>query len=79
MPVLKSEEADFETRLSGTLAEAFALARSFDAGAMRIVQSRFDRLKEKPPPRSAGNPQTSALTIHGALTSSLLSAARAVR
>jgi putative SOS response-associated peptidase YedK len=39
MPVLLSEEEDFETWLSGTPAEAFALARSFDPGAMRIVQS----------------------------------------
>jgi hypothetical protein len=38
MPVLLSEEADFETWLSGSPAEAFALARSFDPGAMRIVQ-----------------------------------------
>ena len=33
MPVLLSEEADFETWLSGSPAEAFALARSFDPGA----------------------------------------------
>ena len=38
MPVLLSEENDFETWLSGTSAEAFALAR-----AMRIVQSGFDK------------------------------------
>jgi hypothetical protein len=35
--------ADFETWLSGSPAEAFALARSFDRGAMRIVQSGFEK------------------------------------
>jgi putative SOS response-associated peptidase YedK len=39
MPVLISEEADFETWFSGSPAEAFALARSFDPANMRIVQS----------------------------------------
>lgn len=39
MPVLLSEEAEFETWLSGTPTEAFALARSFDPARMRIVQS----------------------------------------
>jgi putative SOS response-associated peptidase YedK len=43
MPVLLSEEADFETWLSGTPAEAFTLARSFDAGSMRIVQSGLEK------------------------------------
>ncbi|MBS0252411.1 MAG: SOS response-associated peptidase family protein [Proteobacteria bacterium] len=43
MPVLLSTEADFETWLSGTPEEAFALARSFDPNAMRIVQSGKDK------------------------------------
>ena len=43
MPVLLSEEADFETWLSGTPAEALALARSFDPAQMRIVQSGFEK------------------------------------
>ena len=43
MPVLLIEEADFETWLSGTPAEAFALARSFDPAQMRIVQSWFEK------------------------------------
>ena len=43
MPVLLSEKADFETWLSGTAAEAFALARSFDPAAMRIDQSGFEK------------------------------------
>lgn len=43
MPVLLSEEADFETWLSGSPAEAFALARSFDPAAMRIVQSGLEK------------------------------------
>jgi hypothetical protein len=34
---------EFGTWLSGTPAEAFALARSFDPGALRIVQSGFDK------------------------------------
>lgn len=43
MPVLLSEEVDFETWLSGTPAEAFALARCFDLAKMRIVQSGFEK------------------------------------
>jgi putative SOS response-associated peptidase YedK len=43
MPVLLSEEADFETWLSEMPAEAFELARSYDPGAMRIVQSGFEK------------------------------------
>jgi hypothetical protein len=39
MPVLLSGEDQFETWLSGPVEEAFALARSFDPGAMRVVQS----------------------------------------
>lgn len=43
MPVLLSEEAGYETWLSGTPEEALALARSFDPAQMRIVQSGFDK------------------------------------
>ncbi|MBS0269675.1 MAG: hypothetical protein JSS54_11930 [Proteobacteria bacterium] len=43
MPVLLSEEADFEAWLSGSPAEAFTLARSIDPNAMRIVQSGLDK------------------------------------
>jgi putative SOS response-associated peptidase YedK len=43
MPVLLSNENDFETWLTGTPEEAFALARSFDPNAMRIVQSGKDK------------------------------------
>jgi putative SOS response-associated peptidase YedK len=43
MPVLLSEDADFEAWLSGTPAEAYALARSFDAEKMRIVQSGLEK------------------------------------
>lgn len=39
MPVLLSAEDQYETWLSGTPAEAFALARSFDPARMRVVQS----------------------------------------
>jgi putative SOS response-associated peptidase YedK len=39
MPVFLSSENEFETWLTGTPAEAFALAQSFDPSAMRIVQS----------------------------------------
>ena len=39
MPVLLSNEDHFETWLSGSPAEAFALAKSFDPALMRIVQS----------------------------------------
>lgn len=43
MPVLLSEEAEFERWLSGTPDEAFALARSFDPLRMRIVQSGLEK------------------------------------
>ena len=43
MPVLLSKETDFETWLTGTPAEAFALARSYDPNGMRIVQSGKDK------------------------------------
>ena len=43
MPVLLSDVEQFETWLSGTPAEAFALARSFPAERMRIVQAGADR------------------------------------
>lgn len=43
MPVLLSEETDFETWLSGSPAEPFAPARSYDPNSMRIVQSGFDK------------------------------------
>jgi len=39
MPVILSGEDQFETWLSGPVEEAFALARSFDPCAMRVVQS----------------------------------------
>lgn len=39
MPVLLSTDDQFETWLSGSPAEAFALAKSFDPAQMRIVQS----------------------------------------
>jgi putative SOS response-associated peptidase YedK len=43
MPVLLSEEEEFETWPSGSPGEAFTLARSFDPGGMRIVQSGLDK------------------------------------
>jgi putative SOS response-associated peptidase YedK len=39
MPVLLSGEDQFDTWLSGSKDEAFALAKSFDPAKMRIVQS----------------------------------------
>ena len=39
MPVLLTSESEFETWLSGSAQEAFALASSYDQNAMRIVQS----------------------------------------
>jgi putative SOS response-associated peptidase YedK len=43
MPVLLTNETDFETWLSGSTTEAFALARSFDPNLMRIVQTGKDK------------------------------------
>ena len=42
MPVLLTKEDKFETWLSGSPEEAFALARNYDPKAMRIVQGRKD-------------------------------------
>jgi putative SOS response-associated peptidase YedK len=44
MPVLLSDERDFETWLSGTPDEALALARSYDPNTMRIVQGGKDKV-----------------------------------
>lgn len=43
MPVLLSEPDQFDTWLNGPTEDAFALARSFPAEAMRIVQSGSER------------------------------------
>lgn len=43
MPVLLTEETEFELWLSGTPEEAFRLVRSFDPEAMQIVQSGLDK------------------------------------
>lgn len=43
MPVLLSEEEQFEMWLSGSPQQAFSLVQSFDADAMQIVQSGADR------------------------------------
>jgi len=43
MPVLLSSEDEFEIWLRGSSKEAFALARSFDAKRMRIVQSGLEK------------------------------------
>ena len=43
MPVLLSTEEQCETWLGGTPKEAYALARSFPAELMRIVQSGADK------------------------------------
>ena len=43
MPVLLSDQADFETWLSGSTQDAFKLARSYAADQMRIVQSGSER------------------------------------
>ncbi len=52
MPVLLSEPSQFDTWLNGSPQEAFALARSYPAEAMRIVQSgpeRKDLLEDSQP------------------------------
>jgi putative SOS response-associated peptidase YedK len=43
MPVLLTDPADFETWLSGSMDEAFKLARSYAADQMRIAQSGSER------------------------------------
>ena len=59
MPVLLSGEDQFETWLSGAVEEAFALARSFDPGAMHV--SNVARKKktcwgDRPPPTNEHSP-----------------------
>ena len=43
MPVLLTEEREFETWLSGTPDEAFGLVKRYPPDRMRIVQSGADR------------------------------------
>lgn len=43
MPVLLRSDKEFETWLSGSPAEAFSLARSFDPARMRVVQSGIEK------------------------------------
>jgi putative SOS response-associated peptidase YedK len=43
MPVLLTREDEFETWLRGSLDEAFALARAYPPGEMRIVQAGFEK------------------------------------
>lgn len=43
MPVLLSEPGQFDVWLNGSVEDAFALARSYPADAMRIVQSGSER------------------------------------
>jgi putative SOS response-associated peptidase YedK len=43
MPVLLTEEHEFETWLSGSPQEAFGLVKPFDANRMRIVQEGFEK------------------------------------
>ena len=43
MPVLLTQEEEFETWLHGTLDEAFALAREYPPKQMRIVREGFDK------------------------------------
>jgi putative SOS response-associated peptidase YedK len=43
MPVLLTANEEFDTWLNGSPREAFSLARSLDAGGMRIVQSGSER------------------------------------
>lgn len=42
MPVLLTEEAQFETWLTGSPKEAFALVQSLPPERVRIVQTGFD-------------------------------------
>ena len=43
MPVLLTEEAEFETWLTGRPEQALGLVRSFDPARMRIVQSGIEK------------------------------------
>ena len=43
MPVLLTNEAEYETWTRGTASEAFALARELDAEHMHIVREGFDK------------------------------------
>jgi putative SOS response-associated peptidase YedK len=43
MPVLLAREEEFDTWLNGSPDEAFALAREYPPGRMRIVQEGFKK------------------------------------
>jgi len=43
MPVLLTQEEEFETWLKGSPDEAMALAREYPADQMQIVQEGFDK------------------------------------
>jgi putative SOS response-associated peptidase YedK len=43
MPVLLTREEEFEAWLKGSPEEAFALAREYPAGKVRLVQEGFDK------------------------------------
>jgi putative SOS response-associated peptidase YedK len=43
MPVLLTREEEFEAWLRGSVDEAFALAKEYPAGQMRLVQEGFDK------------------------------------
>ena len=43
MPVLLTEEREFDIWLTGSPQEAFELVRSFDPDRMRIIQSGMDK------------------------------------
>ena len=43
MPVLLTEEHEFETWLAGSPQKAFELVKPFDPYRMRIVQQGFDK------------------------------------
>jgi putative SOS response-associated peptidase YedK len=58
MPVLLSEKTEFETWLSGSPAKALTLPRSYDAGAMRIVQSGFEKKSRRGQLSVAGSEQS---------------------
>ena len=55
MPVLLTREEEFETWLTGSPDEAFALAREYPPDQMRIVQEGFDKedLLGAPSPQKA--------------------------
>ena len=61
MPVLLTEEAEFETWLTGSTTEAMGLVKSYDPARMRMVQSGFAKEDQLLSPGSGDDQRTESV------------------